>query len=265
MRVWAYITMYFLPILCWSQEGKLEDSNASFNHFLDQFLLTDEENPATAEPLDDFLERLDRKHQQISDNAVFLSHLFSKVHYKFLKRYENYSSFSDLLNNGSYNCLTGTALYALLLERYGYQYSIVETTYHIFLLIDNDGTQILFEATDPREGFVMGAEAIDDKIRLYREDEDQISPTDESIYDFNARIFSTVTLKELKGLLYYNLAVDAFNERQFEKSLALLQLAAASYGSERIREFGLVIMKTMVNQELRTSEKVSRAHKQRSS
>ena len=223
--------------------GSPGPTDTRFQYFVQQYLMTSG-NSASWEGLAEFAEKMDTKRLSLNNDYSFLRTLYARVHSKFLKQYASYTSFADLLSEGRYDCLTGVAIYALLLDRYKYDYQIIETNYHIFLMVSTRRGPVLLEATDPLDGFVIGKEAIEQHISMYRtREQDPQGKSNGTPYTFTFDLFRTVTLPEITGLLYFNLAVDAFNRGQIETSQALIQAASTYYQSERIEEFSRIIRK----------------------
>jgi hypothetical protein len=202
-------------------------------------------------PFHNFLVQLTEKQRKFKNERDFLSYIFHKTHQKFLKRYESYSSFSELLQNGDYNCLTGTTLYALILNHFNIKHTIIETNYHIFIVAVADGETVLLEATDPINGFVENERDIYKKLATYRENSLQENTKQESkLYQFSFQLWETTSLDELTGLLYFNKAVLAYNSKDLEKSTLFLVQACTHRPSPRIQEFASVVMLTVANSEL---------------
>lgn len=171
----------------------------------------------------------------------FLRHVFNKVHQRYLKNYETLETFDGIFNGGSYNCVSGTALYTCLLGQLGYYVTIYETRYHIFLLINlNNATRVLFEATDPLTGFETNQERIDRRINDYLFHEQRTVQTARTLSApfSNDRILEPVSLKELAGLHYYNVAVDLINRTNYYDAFRALKKASILYPrSQRVKDF----------------------------
>ncbi|NJM25665.1 MAG: hypothetical protein HC859_09415, partial [Bacteroidia bacterium] len=115
--------------------------------------------------LTSYASELQKATPRFKTESRFLRYLFYKVHRTFLKQYRLSEPFNGLFNSGSYNCVSGTALYAFFLDQLGYAVRICETRYHIFLLTYlSDSTSVLFEATDPLDGFVENQALIEQRI-----------------------------------------------------------------------------------------------------
>lgn len=157
-----------------------------------------------------------------------------------MKNYKYSESFNDLFTKGNYNCVSGTALYASVLKQLGYSPKIFETRYHIFLLVWLDNSaRILFEATDPINGFVDDDIKISNCIKeyLYREQE-TINQQLTLSAPFNDKlILNIVSQKQLAGLQYYNLAVQLINKENYFDAFRMLKKATLLYPTSlRIKE-----------------------------
>lgn len=164
----------------------------------------------------------------------FLKTIFAITHRQVLKQYSQYASFDELLRKGSYDCLTATAFYSLVLSAYGYEHTIVETNFHIFLLVKSEEGEVLFESTDPIAGFEYQAEKIKKRVEAYLAD--QVAVAQQSQQGVSYSIFDSVSADQLTGLLYYNQCVKAFNQQQWMKAGKLLTEAKRFYNSPRIAE-----------------------------
>jgi hypothetical protein len=261
MRVWLIIALYFLPILLFGQQQ--DRGSSRFDIYLDQYLVTKFSQNLSKEELNAFMDKLEDKKDSKKNESDFLELIFSKVHSKFLKQYQDYSTFGELLDKGKYNCLTGTALYALVLDYFDFQYEVIETNYHIFLLVESS-EPVLFEATDPQYGFVRGKKMVDQRINEYKKNQSLIGSTAEAAYNFDFDLFNEVDLNELTGLLYYNQSIDAFNKHQIDQSVNLLDKASLFYKSERIKEFSQLILLALLQSNLENSTKQDYVNKVRS-
>jgi hypothetical protein len=161
-----------------------------------------------------------------TDHGRILKEVFNQGRRQFLHSYDkNYPHFSSLFTDGSYNCLTGTAMYTWVLERLGYQVQIHETAFHAYLTLCVDNVVYLFDATDAENGFVVGAAAAGKRELWYTGNE----------LGKGVNFRRSISLRQLCGLQYYNQGVVAFNNRDYNRSLNYLQVAQQLYPqSERI-------------------------------
>src|ERR1041384_3391949 len=132
----AAVVLLFMPILALAQGAEgVPASTTPLAHYLNVYTAS---NGSTASPANfmAYVQRLESKRSSFRDDHAFVHYLFYKTHQKMLRFYQSQASFDQLLNGGTYNCLTGTAVYAMLLSHFGLPYTIVETNYHIFILTE---------------------------------------------------------------------------------------------------------------------------------
>ena len=202
-----------------------------------------------------FVSKLEQKRSSFKRTEDFLEFIFNKTHQKFLKNFSEYASFAETIDNGNYNCLTGTALYALLLDHFEIPYQIIETNYHIFLLAQTEKGSILFETTDPANGFVANNEEIKNRMARYRQNSVQTARKSKTYYQYNFDLYRAVSLDEVLGLLYYNLSIVAFNAKDLNLAIDHLGKAMELYESPRIEEFSRIILLTVMEGNLDPLEK----------
>lgn len=217
------------------------------------------------EDWENFVRKLSHK-QNRKSTEKFLKYAFYKTHRKFLKNYDQYSSLQTLFVRGNYDCLSGTALYVLLLEELGYTYEIKETDYHIYILVtakdgDEDPYSFLFESTDPLSGFVSDEKEILERQDYYLQptfvdaEMKGISNKDKE-YQFSRSVNNSIDNVELAGLQYYNLGVAQYNRHEFKEAIKSLQKALFFYNSPRIQEFlDLTVSVALESKEFGEAEK----------
>ncbi|HEY9046192.1 MAG TPA: hypothetical protein VIN08_09865 [Ohtaekwangia sp.] len=253
----SLVLIFFLPILALAQDDQFTPASTnSLDHYVALYSATDlKVNATSSEELYSFVEKLNSKREGFKHDKAFLEYIFTKTHQRFLKNYTEYSSFNDLLNKGAYNCLTGTALYALLLEHFSIPYKIIETNYHIFLMATTSDGEVLLETTDPAHGFTDNEAEIEKRISGYKQNTIQQSTRKKQYYHFSFDLYNTVNLDEMLGLLYYNHAIKAYNNHQWVNAVAYLEKASLLYQSPRLEEFSRIILLSVVESKLDTSLK----------
>jgi hypothetical protein len=206
---------------------------------------------------EEFVEKLSRKQLTAKTETQFLQQVFARTHRTYLKRYKEHTAFADLFADGSYNCLTGTILFSTLLNHFGIPHDVIETNYHIFIIAYTQQGDVLIEATDVQEGFVTSATKINDRISRYKANTVQTADATLAFYQYNFTLYRTVSQHELVGLLYYNLAVEAFNQWALGKATQYLVKAGERYVSPRIEEFSELLLVAVHESTLNFSEKNS--------
>lgn len=183
---------------------------------------------------------LDGKASKTTDQMVLLRTIFQKAHQRLFRKYEQHSSFNTMLASGKFDCVSGSAALGLLLERYGYDFDIVETDYHVFIQVNLAGKPIILESTIAVGGMITLPSEVEKYLSSYLPKKDAPPIT------FNQRlagpnidlsetsIFRKVNLTELAGLQYYNDAIVHFNSQDYGQAVHQLSKAYLLYPSDRI-------------------------------
>lgn len=183
---------------------------------------------------------LDSKATKNAADLNLLRQIFQKSHQKLFKKYELHSTFNTMLSEGTFDCVSGSAALGMLLERYGYEFDIVETDYHVFIVVDLEGKKIVLESTLPVGGMITSPSEVEKYLTAYKPTQSaQLKAVNQRLagqdidYSDNA-IFRKVSLKELAGLQYYNDAIVHFNAQAFGQAVEQLSKAYLLYPSDRI-------------------------------
>ncbi|HMV07673.1 MAG TPA: hypothetical protein PK325_00325 [Cyclobacteriaceae bacterium] len=240
--------------------GNGANSGFPVDSYLKAFLTSSDCNSQSVQAFDSFLNRLDRKSKSAKSERAFVRHIFNKTHQQFLKQYAAFATLDETFEKGSYNCLTGTILLSLALHHYNIAHEVIETNYHIFIVAETREGQILLEATDSQNGFVTSQQDIETRIATYKQNKIQAQQTDKSYYKFQFELYNTVTIDELRGLSFYNKAVDSFNHGKLEAAASDLVKANALYSSFRTEEFSQILLLSLQQSELDTKTKENCMH-----
>ncbi len=192
-----------------------------------------------------------------------LEQIFSQTHRKLLKSYVPYSQFNELIESGKYDCLSATALFSLIFDELGVRYKIIETNYHIFLVVHTSRGEVLLETTDRFNGFMTDASVIAARIKSYQEN--RLADTGrQNLYAFQSNIYQEVTPEKLTGLLYFNQAIRLYNKHLWVACGEKLDNAIALYETSRTAELAALLVHAVNGSDLNFEEKqkfVLRYHK----
>jgi hypothetical protein len=178
-----------------------------------------------------------------------LHKVFKRMKSVFLKKYAAYSDFDELFTTGRYDCLTATAVYSLVLDRLQYSYEIIETNYHIFLLVQTSEGEVLIETTDRFGGFVTGAAAIAARSGNYKANV-LASNTGHQYFRYSFKLYQRISAVNLNGLLYFNQAVKAYNQHMLLESTEFLEKANINFSSPRCEELGILLTRSVMQSAL---------------
>jgi hypothetical protein len=199
------------------------------------------------------LERAGRK-KNLTERQ-FLNRLFDITQKRILSNYSQYSSIDQIVN-GQYDCLTATTWFAALLTKAGYQFDVIETNYHIFLMVHLAEQDVLLETTDRFNGFVVDRKQIEKRLGIYQQNMAASTSVDKESYLYQFQLFREVAPEKLPGLLYFNQAVKAYNNKNLKLCAEKLQMARNVYETPRIAELADILLQSVVmSGELTTAEK----------
>jgi tetratricopeptide (TPR) repeat protein len=199
-----------------------------------------EENEGIPSKINETLAGLQLRTAKLS-LAKKLKVIYKTVQDDFLEKYTEDAHFNDIFENGNFNCVTASALYAIVLSRLNIPYIIKEMPDHVYLIADPYQTGFLIESTLPAKGVV----AFDDRLKTsyieFLHNNKIISLDDymnKSVDELFALYYTpdkTVTLTELAGIQYYNKGAVLYNRSRYQESLKNFEKAGLLYDSDIIR------------------------------
>ncbi len=195
-------------------------------------------------------------HADHSANHKTLQRLFRGVHTNFLKKYEAYSNFDELFTEGKFDCLTATALFSHLLTEMNYDFDVIETNYHIFILVKTSQGEVMLETTDRLAGFVTDPEIIANRTEEYSKNVLASRKGEKILYKYSFSLYQKVPTDKLSGLLIYNQAVKEYNREDWLACARSLEDAYAHYPTTRCEELGDILIRTLMEREV--AEQVKR-------
>jgi hypothetical protein len=247
-RGWFFwLLMFLVPIFGWSQST-------------DRFQILLQSAPslqplsATAK-MDQFMAALNIKRGKFKSDETFLRYAFREAHKTFFHDYKAYSQFPEIFDSGSYDCLSATSFFSVVLDAFDFEYKIIETNYHIFLIVEADQKQILLESTDMNNGFIANDRLIKEKIASYRENKMLTAAADKYYYQYDLDLYQEVLPQQLTGLLYFNQAVIAFNSNDLTECALKLKKAIRIYNSPRVQELIVILVNQVATSDLEEEEK----------
>ena len=233
IRVVIVVLLAF-PLLGWGQSSVL----------LGNFLATSPVSAPTAQhQLNEHITRL--KSKQSKKEITFLHQIFWATQKRFLKTYQAYEPFGELFESGKYDCLTATSLYSILLNEFDFEYSIIETNYHIFILVHTLQGDVLFETTDRYDGFVQDRSEIQKRIGTYQENVVASAKPKSNYYLYSFNLYTQISTSQMVGLLHFNQAVKAFNKQEWIPCANQLAITRKTYDSQRVKELALLLIQSV--------------------
>jgi len=235
MRIVLFFALFFLALSGWSQP--------TLNELLSTSVSTPEEKEKAYRQVGALISSI--KRDQGNDQRT-LQRLFHKVHSSMLKRYQAYADFRTLFTEGTYDCLTATTLFSHLLTNLKYDFKVIETNYHIFILVETSRGQVMLETTDRLGGFVTDSHVIASRTSDYRKNNLAVEKNDRFSYQYTFSLYQEVSAEKLSGLLLYNQSVKAYNQGDWLSSARTLERAHAIYATPRCEELGDILVRTVM-------------------
>ena len=175
-----------------------------------------------------------------SSNKKKAKRIFNDVHDRFFKKYEALSFFHIIFNNGEFNCVSATALYAYIFESLNYDYKIRLMPNHVYIILFPESDDILIETTNPLKGYVSRDNKTKREYIDFLKNSKLISLDEYNSYSAN-ELFQkyfyadkTISLKELVGVQYYNSGLNLFNQQKWKEALHEFEKAKLFYQGPEI-------------------------------
>ena len=184
-------------------------------------------------------EQLSKDYNRLGKSKKMVKNIFYRTHQQLLQQYEPFSMAQDTFNSGNYDCVSGSLILAGLLDYFGFDYEIKETTYHVFLKVAVENGFVVLEATDPIEGFIQDKADIQSFLDKYRNGFNDSSPRTflASNPEEQALIYRSIDLQKLIGLQYFNQAIKHYNHDNELLAYQFSVSALKMYKAERIEGF----------------------------
>lgn len=147
--------------------------------------------------------------------------IYKKAHLKFLKKYDDKANFNNVFENGSYNCVSASALYALLFDKFEINYSIKEKPTHVYIIADTLGLQTTVETTLPSSGIFNYNQNFKKNYIDYLKKNKIITENDfnnstiDLLFKKHFTEDKSISLSKLSAIQYYNDGLFKMDENSF--------------------------------------------------
>jgi hypothetical protein len=173
------------------------------------------------------------------DEKQKIKSIYKAVHKTWLKKYEEQNEFSHIFTKGAYNCVSATAMYAMVLQDLGIPYAIKEAPTHVYLLAYPQTKRILLESTDPNRGFFEFSAEFKNRYVSHLKEGKLISAQEfgqhsvDALFDKYYFTDGTITLRQLAGIQYSNQGITNLNADDAEAALKALEKSYVLYPYQR--------------------------------
>ena len=171
---------------------------------------------------------------------------FNEIHDKLLRKYVTNARFEFLLDQGEYNCLTASALYAMAFERFNIPYQLRSTIDHVYVIVNPGPGETIIETTDPQNGVYQYSDQykksyIERQVKTKMISKDEYNSSNvEALFQKYFYTADTIDLKQLAGYHYYNNAIDLIGKENFTEATNQLMKAYMLNRSAKV-EYLLII------------------------
>ncbi len=162
--------------------------------------------------------------------------IYDLVHDALFTKYEDIAYFPQIFNEGIYNCVTATAVYAYIFDQIQVPYHVKESPGHVYLIAYPNTYNIQLETTAPVEyGFLSMSDSeikkvVDQlsKMKLVSKEEIEQKGYQEIYMEY---FFGDgdIDKKGLIGMQYYNKAIELYVEEDYESALKFIDKSLIYY------------------------------------
>ncbi len=185
--------------------------------------------------------------------ASKINYIYPKVHKKFFDKYEAVNYFSQIFQDGRYNCVSATAMYGIVFEQLGIPYVIKELPTHVFIVAYPEAENILVESTDAQNGVVdfpisfkkNYVEGLRSQKRVG--DAEMNSTSVEALFDKYYFSEVDISLKQLIGIQYMNDAIYHIQNKDMFKAFHQAEKAMVFYQDAKIVNMVLIVGLELMN------------------
>ncbi|UTW64324.1 hypothetical protein KFE98_09350 [bacterium SCSIO 12741] len=190
----------------------------------------------------DHLATLESRHKLSKKKpAKKVATVYDYVNDNLLSKYELHNEFTEIFGEGKFNCVSGTALYAILFERLGMKTSILEQPNHVYLIVLPETEAIEVESTNRLSGLSYYdqqdvAAFVENLVKFKYEPEESLET--ESYNELFERYYfrdKGITIQELAGIQYGNVANYNYRKGDFKEALNYYRKAWYLYPSFRFQ------------------------------
>ncbi len=175
--------------------------------------------------------------------AKLIKTLHKNVHDEFLKTYKLVSPFHEIFETGHYNCVSATALFALVLGELNIPFNIQEQPNHVYIMAYPKTLAISVEMTAKEDASFMPnrknvSQAVQALLRLGLIDRTDLNLKSEvDIYNHFYNYNGEITVKELVGIQYFNEAIVLTDNENYKDAYETIKKAEKFYRFRKTKIF----------------------------
>jgi hypothetical protein len=190
--------------------------------------------------------KLQKDFDRYGNSEKFLKMLFFRSQQYLMDDYNQYASVEELIETGAFDCVSGSFLMAVFLDHYGFDYAIMETSFHVFLTVNLKSSKVVLESTDGFTGFISEKEEVKAYLNEFEKEAKRnplyLNPDQKLIQNLlQPAIYRPINLQQLKGLELFNRAIFYNNQMAYDLAYQKIKEAETLYPSERIIALGKLL------------------------
>ncbi len=166
---------------------------------------------------------------------------YSKVHSRFLKKYNDNEYFPVIFETGTYNCVSASMLYAMIFDSLDIPYKIKASSNHVYIVANPGSNSIVIETTNPSfEQRIFTGEFKQQYVNYLRtskliSESDYKNKSTEEIFEEKFKEVKDAEFNNLAGFQYYNKALTKLQNYKTEEALKLCQKAYFFYPDYQVK------------------------------
>ncbi|HLP54428.1 MAG TPA: hypothetical protein VK151_05340 [Fluviicola sp.] len=211
-----------------------------------------ERTQAVKKDLDAFISEIKSSDMMRMPEVKLMKELHRKVHKRFLTEYKFITPFHEIFETGQYNCVSATALFALVLEGLDIPYNIQEQPTHVYIMAYPETKAISVEMTALKDVYYLpGRKDVTQAVGTLLElnvitEEDVRRNGEQQIYQAFYNTNDVIDLRQLAGIQYFNEAILRANDEQFEDALDIICKAEKLYDVKKTGVFKREMLTTLM-------------------
>ncbi|WP_417599989.1 hypothetical protein [Owenweeksia hongkongensis] len=170
--------------------------------------------------LDELIDELNTSRFEGYSGSKKIKKIFNLIQEELLMKYQLENQFLEVFKSGKFNCVSSTAVYALLLDNFNIPYQIIEVPEHVYLIAQPDGQSIVMEGTDAQDGYLKLTENVVNRqlgtlvsMKVISEEE-MDSPDLGNVID-ELYPSESIGLEKLVAIQYYNQSIYDYENEQY--------------------------------------------------
>lgn len=191
------------------------------------------------EKLDQELLLLKKFLPDIKSEEKLIRYIHTTIHRNLLNKYVLNIDFDQIFENGTFNCVTATALYSYFLDELKIPYTIREKPSHVYIIAYPNTSKIYMETTVAAQSYIafnaeLEKEFLKSLLISKMITEEELKNTDRSTL-FNKHFFSDtdISFRQLAGLHYCNHGILDIDQKNYKSALENFKKGYALYPSKR--------------------------------